>query len=205
MKLEVLREGSAIPLYTRVEEVGLQEFAVSSLFAGAEVHVLHAGDELKCIFTDKATHAQYGFASQVLRREARVVPLYYLSRPQFFTRIQRRAFVRLPVLIPQLFRTSDDSPWHQGYLLDISAGGVRISHRDPLVVDQELMLQFALRKGEGPFVVRGYIVRVERVEAAGPATFHSGIRFKALTEAMEDLIVGYVFERLLARRRKQDM
>ncbi len=202
LRLEVWHEDSKATWITRIEEVYADSFAVSSFFAGAEVHVLRPGDEVNCLLTDKLTHAQYGFTAQVLRREVKSVPLYHLSRPKNFVRIQRRAFVRLPVLIPQLFRTLEDSVWHKGYLLDLSGGGARISHKSPLTVGQDIYLQFTLRKEDGVLLVQGKVVRVERADEIGPATFHSGIRFPTLPETTQDLIVGYVFERMLAGRRK---
>ncbi|MBT9134409.1 MAG: Flagellar brake protein YcgR [Firmicutes bacterium] len=205
LKLEVWREDSTVTWITRIEEVHAESFAVSSFFAGAEVHVLRPDDEVKCLLTDKETQAQYGFTAQVIRREVKGVPLYYLSRPKSFVRIQRRAFVRLPVLVPQLFRASEESAWHKGYLLDLSGGGARISHKSPLSMGEQIHLQFTLRKEDGVLLVPGKVVRVERTSEAGPTTFHSGIRFGALPETTQDLIVGYVFERMLAGRRKLEV
>lgn len=205
LKLEIWREDSALTWVTRIEEVNAESFAVSSIFAGADVHVLRPDEQVKCMFTDKETQAQYGFTANVIRREMKSVPLYYLSHPTGFVRIQRRAFVRLPVLIPQLFRTTGESEWHKGYLLDLSGGGARISHRFALSVGQEVQLQFTLRKEDGPLLVRGRVARVERADGIGPTTFHSGIRFEALPEATQDLIVGYVFERMLSGRRKLEV
>lgn len=204
LKLEVWQENNPGTWITRVEEVHAESFAVSSFFAGAEVHVLRPAEEVKCLLTDRDTQAQYGFTAKVLRREVKGLPLYYLSRPQSFVRIQRRAFVRLPVLIPQLFRAPEETTWHKGYLLDLSGGGARISHRSPLSVGQQVNLQFTLRKGDGALLVQGRVVRVERTDDA-TATYHSGIRFVALPEMTQDLIVGYVFERMLARRRKLEV
>ncbi len=113
--------------------------------------------------------------------------------------------MRLPVLVPQLFRASEESAWHKGYLLDLSGGGARISHKSPLSVGEQLYLQFTLRKEDGVLLVPGKVVRVQRTSEADPTTFHSGIRFGALPETTQDLIVGYVFERMLAGRRKLEV
>jgi c-di-GMP-binding flagellar brake protein YcgR len=204
LKLEVWQEDSVGTWITRIEEVHAESFAVSSFFAGAEVHVLRPEAEVKCLLTDKDTQAQYGFTAKVLRREMKGLPLYYLSRPTNFVRIQRRAFVRLPVLIPLLFRTPEENGWHKGYLLDLSGGGARVSHKSLLKAGQQVHLQFTLRKGDGALLVQGRVVRAERTDEA-TATYHSGIRFIALPEATQDLIVGYVFERMLARRRKLEV
>ena len=205
LKLEVWREDSSVTWVTRIEEVHAESFAVSSFFAGAEVHVLRPDDEVNCLLTDKETQAQYGFTAQVLRREMKGVPLYYLSHPKSFVRIQRRAFVRLPVLIPNLFRTSEESAWHKGILLDLSGGGARISHKSPLRVGDQVYLQFTLRKEDGMLTVQGRVVRVERTGEVGTPNYHSGILFAALPEAMQDLIVGYVFQRMLAVRRRLEV
>lgn len=202
LKLEIWREDSAITWITRIEEVNAESFAVSSIFAGAEVHVLRPDEQVKCLLTDKETQAQYGFIANVIRREMKGVPLYYLTNPKEVIRIQRRAFVRLPVLIPQLFRTSGETEWHKGYLLDLSGGGARISHKFPLSLGQQVQLQFTMRKEDGPLLVQGRVTRIERADGVGPATYHSGIRFDALPEPTQDLIVGYVFERMLSGRRK---
>lgn len=203
-RLEIIKPENEISHFTRIEEVGTSEFAICQLYGGAEAEVLKPGEEVDCCFSDSEVQAQYGFRVRVLRREIRKIPLYFLSMPTNFTRIQRRGFVRLPVLIPQLYRLPQEESWHKGYLLDLSGGGARISHRDPLALNSKILLQFSLRKDESPLILTGRVVRSERAEAAGPPTYHTGVEFCDMSVSIQDRIVGYVFERMLSRRQGRE-
>ncbi|MBS3939208.1 MAG: PilZ domain-containing protein [Peptococcaceae bacterium] len=201
LRLEMTR-GDDLSIYvTRVEDLSRLEFAVGVPFGDHAVEVFHPGDEVFCSFGDKNAHALWGFATRVLRREVQGIPLYYLSLPTNFKRVQRRNFFRLRTLAQAKFRVMGDLPWHSAYVLDISAGGARLSHRDPLAYLDMVEITFALPKTELHFILQGRVVRVERVDSQGVHLFHSGIEFINLPIGTQDRLVGYVFARVSETKR----
>ena len=204
MRLEVMRKGTQQAHYAKVEDVGTWEFAVSSLFGGRDADVLQSGEQVECFFTDNTTHDQYGFAAMVLRREIRVFPMYFMSMPQEYERIQRRRFVRYPVLLPTQFRLYEDKTWQKGFLVDISGGGARLSHRYVLSDGDLIQVSFSLKQHDPTLILTGKVVRSEPLQAPGSAMYHSGIEFQNISIGVQDRIVGYVFQRMLEQRRLQE-
>lgn len=204
MRLEVMRKGTQHAHYAKVEDVSTWEFAVSSLFGGGEAEVLQSGEQVECFFTDSRTHDQYGFTAMVLRREVRVFPMYYISIPREYERIQRRRFVRYPVLLPAQFRLKDSEIWKKGFLVDISGGGARLSHREALNPGDFIQVTFSLKQHEPSIAVFGAVVRSEALKELGSTMYHSGIEFKDIPMGVQDRIVGFIFQRMLEQRRLQE-
>lgn len=204
MRLEIMRKGTQHAHYAKIEDVSTWEFAVSSLFGGGEAEVLQSGEQVECFFTDSTTHDQYGFSAMVLRREVRVFPMYYMSMPREYERIQRRRFVRYPVLLPAQFRLYEEKSWQKGFLVDISGGGARLSHREPLSSGDLLQISFSLKQHEPSLIITGKVVRSEILQVPGSGMYHSGIEFKDISIGVQDRIVGFVFQRMLEQRRLQE-
>lgn len=203
VRLEVMRSGTQQAHYAKIEDVSTWEFAISALFGGHETEILQSGEEVECIFTDPRTQNQYGFNSRVLRREVREVPMYFLAVPSEFERIQRRGFVRYPVLIAAQYRQGDDNRWNKGFLVDISGSGARLSHRHP-IPNETIQLAFTLKAHDTPLIVTGRIVRSEPLNGNDHTTYHSGIEFVEIPMGVQDRIVGFVFQRMLEQRRSQE-
>lgn len=203
IRLEVMREGTQLVHYAKVEDVGIWEFAISALFGGHEADVLRPNETVECVFTDPRTQQQYGFKSVVLRREVRVVPLYFLSLPREYDRIQRRGFVRYPVLMAAQYRPIEDNRWSKGFLVDISGSGARLSHREALT-SEDLQLTFALTANESPIVLKARVIRTEQVAGQGHTMYHTGVEFVEIPMGAQDRIVGYIFQRMLEHRRSQE-
>lgn len=202
MRLEVMRKGTQQAHYAKIEDVGIWEYAISSLYGGSEVDVLEPGEEVECFFADPEGHVQYGFVSVVLRREVRTIPLYFLSLPRIFDRVQRRRFVRYPVLLPAQYRLSDDQVWSKGFLVDISGGGARLSHKGVITSEELVRISFPLKQYDPSMILAGRIVRSDLVQE--PNMYHSGVEFLDITIAMQDRIVGFIFQRMLEQRRSQE-
>jgi len=201
LRLELTRKDDLRVYVTRVEDMSNFEFAVGVPFGTASTEVFQPGEEIFCWFGDKEDHALWGFAARVLRREVRRIPLYYVSLPTSFERVQRRNFFRLPTLIQAQYRLVGDTNWHKSFVIDISGGGVRLSHRDPLAHLDLVQISFVLHKADPHFLLQGQVMRVERVDSAGVLMYHTGIKFINLPMGTQDRLVGYVFARMSETKR----
>jgi len=201
LRLEVTRKDDLRVYVTRVEDMSNLEFAVGVPFGSTTTGVFHPGEEIFCWFGDKEDQALWGFAACVLRREVRRIPLYYISLPNSFERVQRRNFFRLPILIQAQYRLIGDTHWHKAFVIDISGGGVRLSHRDPLAHLDIVQVTFALHKSDPHFLLQGQAMRVERVDSAGVLMYQTGIKFINLPMGTQDRLVGYVFARMSETKR----
>ncbi|MDP3487457.1 MAG: PilZ domain-containing protein, partial [Bacillota bacterium] len=131
-------------------------------------------------------------------------PMYYMSMPREYERIQRRSFVRYSVLLPAQFRLYQDKSWQKGFLVDISGGGARLSHREKLNAGDLVQVSFSLKQHEPNLVIIGKVVRSEAFQGQGSAMYHSGVEFKDISVGVQDRIVGFIFQRMLEQRRLQE-
>jgi len=201
LRLEV-RRGADFSVYvTRVEDINSSEFAIGVPFGEHSIELFRPGDELSCYFGDKHHHALWVFRTSLLRREVQRIPLYYLSLPKSFEKVQRRNFYRWRTLAQAKYRLMGESPWRAAYVIDISAGGARVSHRDPLSYLDMVEISFSLPKTELHFILQGRVVRVEQVDSVGVRMYNTGIEFLNLPVGTQDRLVGYVFARISEAKR----
>ena len=200
-RIEVRRKGTRSFHVAKVEDVRSNEFAISALFSGPEGELLSLGDRVECSVSETDGQGVVGFESTVLRRERVPVPVYYLSQPEDLEKVQRRGFVRAPVLLGVDYQRAADRTWHKGYFLDISGGGVKLSHTGKLDRDEVIYLAFSLNTREKKLTLKGRVIRSIPVETAAGTVYHSGVEFVDIPMSVQDRVVAYVFERLLEIRR----
>jgi len=201
LRLEVRREADFSVYVTRVEDMNTSEFAIGVPFGDISIELFRPGEEISCYFGDKHHNALWGFKSSVIRREVQRIPLYYLTMPNGFDKVQRRNFYRYRTLAQAKYRLLGEANWHTAYVIDISAGGARISHRDHLAYLDMVEISFSLPKTELHFILQGRIVRVEQVDSSGVRMYNSGVEFINLPIGTQDKLVGYVFARISEAKR----
>jgi len=201
LRMEVRRGPSFSVYVTRVEDVSVTEFAIGLPVGNNSLELFRPGEEVSCCFGDKHHHALWGFKTHVLRREVQRIPLYYLNLPDGFEKVQRRNFYRWRTIAQAKYRMIGDSHWQTAFVIDISAGGARVSHRNPLSYLDMVEISFSLPKTELHFILQGRVVRVEQVDSSGVRMYNSGIEFVHLPIGTQDRLVGYVFARISEAKR----
>jgi c-di-GMP-binding flagellar brake protein YcgR len=163
--------------------------------------VVREGDKVEVSFVDRRGF-RVGFTSkikEVLNNGGQVI--YKLSRPESLARVELRENFRVPVLIETSFYVFKKGKIEKakGTILDISAGGVKLSTDIDLEIRDRLFLEFDLgstRLDEiEAEVIRKAITGEEGVK-------HYGLHFTDLSKEQEDLIIKFCLSKQLEIARK---
>ncbi len=163
--------------------------------------VIREGERVEVSFADNRGY-RIGFTSrliEVVREDERII--YKLGKPEALARVELRENFRVPVLIETRFYIFKGGRIERakGTILDIGAGGVKLSADLDLEVRDRLYLDFELghRKLEEieAEVVRRAITGEEGVK-------HYGLRFIGLTKEQEDAIIKFCLARQKELARK---
>lgn len=121
-----------------------------------------------------------------------------LSKPDSFSRVQRREFIRLATHIPLQFCEPESENWMKGQIQDISGNGVNISSRTPLAMGSMLRMSFSL-KVKGITTNINTLGRVVR-EFKSVNAYQYGITFQDLPQTERDKIVRYILHESIKKR-----
>lgn len=158
---------------------------------------LRKEERVKVIYYDE--NCIYQFTSSVVERTKSNIPLIWLNQPKTYKKVQRRKYVRVPVLIDVRFALIrkdfkfDKSKltsikFENGTLLDISGGGAKL--RTPLDIKKGDCFAIILPLQEGSMLVKGEVMRVAKDELGNKLC---GVGFYDLRISEEDNIVKFVF------------
>lgn len=153
----------------------------------------------------------YALRVAVTRCFSDEVPLYSLEVLGLLGAIQRRQNVRIVVSLPVRFQEVmkhsrlcgkdfvKGLPMTDGYLSDLSAGGLKLVTTSKLSKGQGILLSFSL--GDETLCVSGTVKHHVLNEPPGGQAYCYGIQFEALPVRLEDKITRFVFERLRLSRK----
>ena len=164
--------------------------------------LLNKGDSVEAVFSTK--QYIFKFSSIVLGRKIDQIMVIILGKPYNIRVIQRRDYVRVPTLFDincvQLKDTHSlrNEPLHffSATGLDLSGGGMRISCRESLKLNDELLITLPVQGDEGLTIK----AKVRRLEVSKGKSLNYGISFEDNERKTIEKIVRYVFEIMRSRR-----
>lgn len=184
---------------TRIEEVGERLITVGVPFFEGEVIPLREGTKVQLTFWDET--AAYSFEAKIMQRIAVPIPLFVLELPDSVDKVQRRNFVRVPVLFPITFRlvTREGlSNLYKGTMSDLSGGGMRFSTTE--LIENKSLLYTQLTLPNGDLSTPAIVHRVEKMEDI--KRYSVSVEFHDIAERERDKIIRCVFEVQRALRKK---
>ncbi|WP_315114382.1 PilZ domain-containing protein [uncultured Clostridium sp.] len=105
----------------------------------------------------------YKFTTVVTGRKIDRIMMVLIDHPKKFVKIQRRNFVRVSIVSKaccSVIDTGRDVEFFDGYTLDVSAGGMKLSTYKELYVGNILAVSLLLKDEE--IHVKGKVIRVEK-------------------------------------------
>lgn len=208
----VLEEGDNCS--SLIQDVTADSLLVTIPAVGSQWRLLNVGDVVECLYYCNDGNV-FMFDTRILERVIDNIPLFRISYPTSYKKVQRRDFVRVPVYLSVIYakeqehikdinrllreRTPDfiedlyKGFWQRGSTLDISGGGMKLATKNPL--EPKTKLIFIIRDGELELAVRGKVVRCKK-HVGIRVSYHSGIEFIDITEPMQDRIISYIFVKL---------
>lgn len=201
-----------------IQDVQEEYFLITIPMNGLRKKMLQEGEEMNGIYYGEDKNV-YMFECIVLDRIVERIPLYKLSMPETFMRIQRRNFVRIPATIPLLYmeNTSEleekiqkqelrdieesfSGRWQRGNTLDLSGGGMKIHTKKPLKINQQIFC--ILQSKELYMGIKGKVIRCIPVIKDRQISYHLGIKFIDIPESKREKIIAFIFKKLRELRKK---
>lgn len=186
---------------TSVQEKENNTFAIAIPYHRSQPLILYRGENVTCRFPGEG--AAFEFKTQVTGHTKDQVPLIVLNLPEYCNRVQQRNFVRLPVLIPVKYAVApekDKEPQYQdGMTVDLSAGGMKLTVKDPFKPGVILVINFQLsiREETVTFNLKGKIQRLEVKDLEkNYRVYQAGIEFIDISHRDQDKIVAFIFARM---------
>jgi len=187
----IVREGEYQGRYrTRIEEVGIRILSIGVPVSQGQFIPLREGTRLEVFFSQDSS--AYTFSSVIIKRIAFPIPTFIIDYPVKIDKIQRRQYVRVPIVKPFKFQIVEREGLGQekkGFTIDMSGGGLMFKHKDK--IPEKTLLILYLRIGdedmELPAAVVRYIKETERNH------YKVSVEYKDITERTRDKIIRYIF------------
>jgi len=202
--IRVSRDQKELDWYdSNIQDVQKRKFYITIPYQKASPLILTKGDTV--IVNIILQGARVEFKSILLGRHVDNIPLYALSWPDSYNRVQDRKFVRLPVIIDVFYaevpQEGNNPQFIKTFAQDISGGGIRMLVNKRYEAGTVLLLKFNLPIGDKSqeIAVSGRVVRFCETDvlAAGVA-----VEFTDVTNRQQDIIVRYIFDRLAKSRKR---
>lgn len=153
----------------------------------------------------------YKFYSKVVKRKIDVIPLIQIAYPEEVFMVQRRRFVRVPIICNVVYSkiatkengreikvSKDKISDLKGIMVDLSGGGMRIKLQETLGMGD--LIQVRMPIGEDVLSLKGKVVRVEFDDEN--KLYMCGINFVDLDEKVRDKLIRFIFQVMREQMRK---
>ena len=155
-----------------------------------QVQILLAGERIE-------------FKSTVFGKRYDNIPLFTLSMPDDYKRVQLRNFVRLPIMMDAFYAVIPEDPedvpqFIKTTTLDLSGGGIRIAVDKEYPSGTKLLLKFTLqiKNMNHEVEVTGKVTRSYYPDNTN--TILAATEFTNITRRQEDLIVRFIINKMSA-------
>lgn len=193
-----------------VQDVTDEYLAISVPINNGRYIPLNRGERIEIVYYEDRDNI-FRFIGVVTGRKVERIPVILLEIPDKVERIQRRRFVRVPVI--QYVNISKVEPnlsmlriemmaknkeiASKATLIDLSGGGLRLKVDSDINIGDMLVVILPLTTRE--VILKGKVVRVEIDDEKRRIC---GIDFIELSESVRDLIIRYIFEIMRQQRKK---
>lgn len=204
-KVEIISENGEI-YSSDIQDIDKKSIAISVPIKECKYLPLRKGERIEVIYYEG--NSIYKFPSAVIKRTNSNVPLIWINKIVDARKIQRRKFVRIPILCDTKFAPINrevkldktnlkDIKFLEGTILDLSGGGVRLKTDSNL--KKEDVLAMILKIGDAVLVAKGEVKRIDIVNFKEKIY---GVKFLGLSINQQDKIIEYVFEIMRKQMRK---
>jgi len=150
----------------------------------------------------------YKFQSSVIGRRFENIPILVISKPTEIKKIQRRKYVRVPLIsiskyknlkneLKTNLKTIDDSEYLKAVLVDLSGGGMKIRVSEEIKVNDFLSVSLTINE-ENVFIVG----QTKRIQKDDDGKFVCGLSFELVDSLTRERIIKYIFALMREQMKK---
>lgn len=221
MTIEKLRLGQKVTIFpmdqneqyvSSVYDIDAKGIYVPIPFADKRPLVLSHGQRVRIKYMGEGSN--YIFPTEAIGRKVEQdrLPMYIFKHPREveIERIQLREFVRVPVMLEVQFApppVNNESPaYKKATTVDMSGGGMKIAVKEPIEKGTMVLLHFTLhvksKKKQQEFKLLAQAVRCQLADEEAKV-YHVGFKYLDIRPAQQDLIMAFIFERMVEIKRRQ--
>ncbi|MPQ32515.1 hypothetical protein E4V42_13850 [Clostridium estertheticum] len=203
-KLEILVDEKYFN--SNVQDVTEDYIAISIPTNSGEYLPLSNGSIIDVIYYEEENI--YKFSSSVVGRKFENIPILLLAKPEEIKKIQRRRYVRVPLIKAAKYinlrdepkvnlSTIDNSKYLKAVLVDLSGGGMRVKVSEE-IKDNDFLL-VALTVNEEEVLIVG---QTKRIMKDADGRFICGLSFEFLDNATREQLIRYIFQLMRNQMKK---
>lgn len=186
---------------TRIEEMGNRVLSIGVPISEGQFIPLREGTAIEIIFADEVS--AYSFSTTIIKRLSYPIPTFIVEQPKKIKKIQRRRFVRVPLVYPfkyHVFEEDGLSAEKNGFINDLSGGGLLFKAKENLSAGTIVYLKIKISDTEMELPAR--VVRSQKDIEAEKDYYIISVEFQDITEKIRDKIISYVFDIQREMRKK---
>jgi c-di-GMP-binding flagellar brake protein YcgR len=177
-----------------VQDEDKETFSITIPVAEGNYLFIKEGEWISATFHEE-NGIVYKFTTMIIKRKIENnIPMYVLTIPEKYTKVQRRNYVRVTTMYPieySIFTVDTQtvfSNFKTAMLLDLSGGGLRFKSKEKIELSEKVALK--LKYEEEEVLIRGKVVRVDKTE---DSEYIYGVSFSNPSERERDKIIKIVF------------
>lgn len=143
----------------------------------------------------------YKFNTVVLDRKIDTIPIIMLAHPEKVIKVQRRKFVRVPVICDMecfIMQNNKKQSSLKAVLVDLSGGGMRIKVSDKLKLGDKITAYIPIEDEQ--VQIKGEVVRVDKDDISKLNI--CGINFVEIDERIREKIIKFIFHIMRKQMKK---
>ena len=150
----------------------------------------------------------YKFRSSIIGRRFENIPILLISKPTEIKKIQRRKYVRVPLISTAKYKniknqpktnpsTIDASQYSKAVLVDLSGGGMRVKISEEIKINDFLLV--SLTVNEEDVLIVGQTMRIIKDD---DGRFICGLSFEFLDNLTRERIIKFIFQLMRDQMKK---
>jgi len=180
---------------SRIEEISDDKMVLALPFIGTVPIPVRLGER---IFVYSATSdAVYRVSGEVIKRQLEPLPLLHIVISGDVVRVQRRNYVRVPILLNVTYKLKDGEAVYNTYTKDISGGGAKIVLPEYLRIRDVIQMRIELPFPESPIDCEGEIVWIDKEERVSGTRSEeiicAGVKFTLIDEKERERLIRFLF------------
>ncbi|MBU3190567.1 flagellar brake domain-containing protein [Clostridium bowmanii] len=191
---------------TNIQDLTEEYIAISIPINAGQYVPLSKGTIMDIIYYEEEN--LYKFKSSVIGRKFENIPILLISKPKEIIKIQRRKYVRVPLLKATKYKnlknqpninpkTIEKSEFLRAVLVDLSGGGMKVRVSEEIKMNDFILLDLVVN--EEDIIIVG---QAKRIQKDDEGRFVCGLSFEFVDSPTRERIIKYTFQLMREQMKK---
>lgn len=184
---------------SNIENVDDNDIYISIPIKDGQYIPLRRGEQVEVIYY--YNNDIYKFYTVVRDRKVDQIPLILLAHPKEVFKIQRRKFVRVPIVCNieySKLENQSNAKLLKAMMIDLSGGGMRIKLNEEISLGNKIVAYIPVSKEQ--LILKGEVVRIEKDEDRKRNL--CGVNFLELDERNREKLIRFIFQIMREQMKK---